>query len=55
MERTINDIVKESKEQGKDSQWVAEQEKEQEPKWVVVSEEEVVWGKNVRGVKRHRK
>lgn len=55
MERTINDIVTEHEEQGEQSQWQPEQETEQEPVWVVVGEEEVVWGKNVRGVKRHRR
>lgn len=52
MERTINDIVTEWEEQGTDSQWVPEPE--QETEWVVVEEVEVVWGKNVRGVKRQR-
>jgi hypothetical protein len=55
MERTINDIVKESNEQGSDSQWTPEQEQEQETVQVCFTETEVVWGKNVRGVRRiHR-
>jgi hypothetical protein len=52
MERTPEDIVRESEEQGSDSQWTPENE---ETEWVCMEETEVVWGKNVRGEQRtHR-
>ena len=52
MNRTINDMVKESNEQGEQSQCKPEQENGNW-KQVWCQETETVSGRNVRGVKRH--